>query len=183
MLFALVCSPTKSVSILSSYDTLTARNCILTPNINVATTPISTPLYNRELLMLLKVVLVADSSGSMVSGFLVAPRVPTSWCCGGCSGTKGEGGCGRLPGSPSVSKGWVGERGAERRNQNTTLLSWIYLHTPSYLHTTNIMTPPPYLLKSDASHFLSDYSYIVVLVPVVPYNFTCFRESTKRKVL
>lgn len=62
--------------------------------------------------MLLEVVLVAGSSGSMVSGFWVALRVPTSWCCVGCSGRRGEGGCGRLPGSLSVSKGWEGVRGA-----------------------------------------------------------------------
>lgn len=62
--------------------------------------------------MLLKVVRVAGSSGSMVSGFLAVPRVPTSWCCVGCSVRRGAGGCDRLPGSLSVSKGWEGERGA-----------------------------------------------------------------------
>lgn len=73
--------------------------------------------------MLLVVVPVAGSSGSMVSGFLVALRVPTSWCCVGCSGRRGEGGCGKLPGSPSVSKGWAGETAAGGKNQNTVLLS------------------------------------------------------------
>lgn len=72
--------------------------------------------------MLLVVVQVASSLGSMVSGFLVALRVPTSWCCVGCNVRKGEEGCGKLPGSLSVEKGWEGERGAEEKS-NKTLLS------------------------------------------------------------
>lgn len=66
--------------------------------------------------MLLVGVLVANSLGSMVSGFLVALRVPTSWCCEGCNVMRGEEGCGKLPDSLSAVKGWEGEKGAEEKS-------------------------------------------------------------------
>lgn len=94
-----------------NHDVSITHGCIL---LIALTAPVSKPLCNKELLMLLVVVRVAGSSGSRASGFLAVPKVPTSWCCVGCSARRGEGGCGRLPGFPSVSKGWVGERGADK---------------------------------------------------------------------